>query len=382
MRLINLGDSRAIGQWKGLTFSGRFAMRLKERIDGQFMKKYQVDGMMADGDDEMQCRGCGCKLGADALDAALGSTVPLADAATIDEHSGRTLLASTDFFTSPLQDAYTSGRIAALHSASDIIATGGRATHALGNVVLPEGNEATQQRTLSDFVAGARHEFNAMGADIVGGHTIVGPRMEIGFTVIGSTDSETLRKGKLKSGDLLFVTKPLGIGVLLAAHMRSQCSAAHYQSLLDALFARQHEFVEVAKSVAISAVTDVTGFGLAGHLIEMLQESGVAAEIDISDIPILDGVSDYIDQGIQSSLAPDNLRFDRFIAADESIRQHANYKALFDPQTCGGLLFGVASDKQDQLNEAMASAGLPPAIYLGATSELENQNKRLQIVSS
>ena len=383
LRLLNTGDGSAIGQWKGRAFSGGWVMRLKEFIDGRFMEKYQVGEMMADGDDgEMQCRGCGCKLGADALDAALDSTVPLADAATIDEQPGKTILASTDFFTSPLQDAYLAGRIAALHSASDIIATGGRATHALGNVVLPEGSEATQQRTLGDFVAGARREFNAMGAEIVGGHTIVGPRMEIGFTVIGNTDSETLRKGKLQPGDSLFVTKPLGIGVLLAAHMRSKCSSQHYQGVLDALLIRQHDFVDIAKAVQINAVTDVTGFGLAGHLIEMLQESGVSAEVDVSDIPVLDGVTQYITEGIESSLAPDNRRFDRFISADDSIKQLAPYKALFDPQTCGGLLFGINSDKHQELFDAMAKAELAPPIFLGKTGQASSGKQCLTILAN
>ncbi len=189
-------------------------------------------------------------------------------------------MASTDFFSSPVDDAFLAGRIAALHSASDIIASGAGPTEALANVVLPDGDRLTQQRTLRDFLQGARREFDAMGASVVGGHTIVGPRMEIGFTVIGRPLGQSLvRKQNLKSGDHLYLTKPLGIGVLLAAQMRSICPADAYTSLLEAMFQQQHAFARIAVDLGIDAGTDVTGFGLIGHLIEMLTTSNVAAVI-------------------------------------------------------------------------------------------------------
>ena len=202
LKLINKGDGTAIGQWKGFAFEGSWVMRLKDRIDSQFMEKYRPQAMMAD-DEPMQCRGCGCKLGSIDLESALtaSSDIELEDAAQLGDSD---LVASTDFFTSPFQDAYLVGRIAALHSASDIICTGAAVSDALANVVLPEGDAATQAKTLRDFLAGARLEFAAMGGKVVGGHTIVGPRMEVGFTVIGKQiGSSLIRKRNLKVGDQL-----------------------------------------------------------------------------------------------------------------------------------------------------------------------------------
>ena len=132
-----------------------------------------------------------------------------------------------------------------------------------------------------------------MGASIVGGHTIVGPRMEVGFTVIGKPIGESLvRKENLKPGDQLFLTKPIGIGILLAAHMRSLCRAEHYETLIDAMLIRQHDLAAITIDCGIDAGTDVTGFGLAGHLLEMLETSGVSAEVRLDAIPLLPGAEE------------------------------------------------------------------------------------------
>ena len=377
LKLINLGDGRAIGQWKRFAFSGRWVMRFKNWIDGRFIDMYQVGAMSSDaagdsmgdtGTDEMQCRGCGCKLGSDVLQSALTSDSQLAmdDAAEIGGDSGVPLVASTDFFTAPVDDPFLAGRIAALHSASDIIATGATVTEALANVVLPNGDRPAQQRTLQDFLSGAGREFRAMDAKIVGGHTIVGPRMETGFTVIGRPLGPSLiRKGNLRAGDRLYLTKPLGIGVLLAAHLRSMCPARDYDALLEAMLQQQHRLAQAAIDVGIDAGTDVTGFGLAGHLIEMLSASGVSAVIHLDDVPILPGAIELVDRGIESSLAPDNRKVESAISVADSIRPSAKYKILFDPQTCGGLLLGVDDDNEDRFVRAVSSVGLPQPVCIG-----------------
>ncbi|MGB7345704.1 MAG: selenide, water dikinase SelD [Pirellulaceae bacterium] len=389
LKLLNYGNGHAIGQWKGFSFSGRWVMSLKQRIDTKFMRMYQPGNSMsgqvvsdATDKDEMQCRGCGCKLGSQPLAEAMkmirvaddsdAQGIPLEDAAVISQNDGTQLLASTDFFTTPFDDAYLSGRIAALHSASDIIASGGMPTHALANVVLSEGNEETQKRSLADFLSGAGREFRAMGANIVGGHTIVGPRMEAGFTVIGHTAGDMLRKNKLRCGDVLCLTKPLGIGIILAGHMRGECRAEEYFGVIEAMLMPQHGYVPIAKSHPLAAMTDVTGFGLAGHLIEMLRESKVSAEMSLESIPLIDGTERLLQAGIQSTLAPDNRRFQRWIAVDESIKEQAKYKALFDPQTCGGLLFGINPEHLEGLTVDLTNVGLPAPIQIATVSETGN----------
>ncbi len=365
LKLLNCGDGSAIAQWKGISFAGSVAMRLKHRIDSKFMQMYRPPAMDIGGeiDVQMQCRGCGCKLGADPLANAIamigGDGIELEDASLVGETNEAKLLASTDFFTMPFDDAYLSGRVAALHSASDIIASGGLPTHALATVVLADGDVETQQRTLADFLSGARREFEPMGARIVGGHTIVGPRMEAGFTVIGSTAGDMLRKRNLQVGDVICVTKPLGIGVLLAAHMQAACLAAEYLDVVDTMLAAQHGYVAVANAFELTAMTDVTGFGLAGHLVEMLQESNVSAELSLDRIPMIQGAQRVLHAGIRSTLAPENRRFGRWITVDDKLRDEAAYQVLFDPQTCGGLLFGIAADRLESFNQAIKNANLP-----------------------
>ena len=358
LSLINKGDGTAIGQWKGKSFEGKWVMRLKDRIDGKFMKMFRVKPMDADG--EMQCKGCGCKLAARDLDSVVGSIdgIEAEDAAEIGLNSGDRIVASTDFFTSPFTDAYLSGRVAALHSASDILCSGAQVNSALANVVLPEGDSDSQQRILGDFLEGARQEFDAMGAKIVGGHTIVGPRMEAGFTVIGQSASpDLIRKRNLKLGDVLFVTKPLGIGMLLAAHMRGRCSALGYTSVIQTMLERQHQLAKIAVDFGITAGTDITGFGLAGHLLEMLNTSDVSATIDLSMIDLIPGINEALENGIESTLAPSNRKSVRNIKSALAAQEHSVYPVLFDPQTCGGFLFGTHESIAEKFQSAALDAG-------------------------
>ncbi|MEZ6131716.1 MAG: selenide, water dikinase SelD [Planctomycetaceae bacterium] len=385
LKLLNTGDGRAIGEWKNFSFGGRWVMKLKHRIDSKFMQMYRVPDV-TDGDVvTMQCKGCGCKLGGDILGQVLRSsaspsespvpfdsaatTTSLDDAAVIETGNGR-MLASTDFFTNPVDDAFLFGRIAALHSASDIVAMGATATSALANVVVPVGDPISQQRALNDFLAGARLEFSAMGADIAGGHTIVGPRWEAGFTVIGDPPVRgLLQKQNLQCGDILCITKPLGIGVLLAAHMRNQCHAHDYELLIEVMLQRQHALATLATDCGITAATDITGFGLAGHLVEMLKASHKCASLKLSSIPLLSGVARALNSGIESSLAPQNRYVEHLMNASDDLKALPEYKVLFDPQTCGGLLLGVPPNAVDQFKQSLSNAGIGSSFRVGEVRE-------------
>lgn len=381
LQLLNTGDGSAIGQWKGFSKSSRWLMNLKHSIDSKFMKMYEPI-QMAD-DEPMQCRGCGCKVGAGLLNSALPSAgdIQFDDAAEVGKTENYKIVASTDFFTSPFLDPYLAGRVAALHAASDIVASGASPKHALSNVVVPEGPPGPQQSTLCELLAGAKREFDAMGAAIVGGHTIEGPRLEIGFTVIGNAVGDhLLQKQNLTEGDGLYMTKPLGIGVLLAAQMRSRCNAEHYSQLVQAMLERQHAYAALAINSGVTAGTDITGFGLAGHLLEMLEASNIAATLHLDDIPTLAGSTDAISAGIQSSLAPSNRLAVAKVDASSAVRQKPCFDLLFDPQTCGGLLLGVAERDADQINTAVVDAGLRPLMKIGTVDALTDGNRPLQVV--
>ena len=369
LQLLNAGDGTAIGQWKGFSLSNRWLWSLKNSIDTRFMKMYEP--MLMEDEEIMQCRGCGCKIGADLLNSALPSAgnIEFDDAAVVAQTESRKIVASTDFFTSPFADPYLTGRVAALHAASDIVASGAIAQHALSNVVIPQGNPGPQQATLRELLAGAKREFDAMDASIVGGHTIEGPRIEIGFTVIGSAiGNMLLEKQNLKAGDGLYLSKPLGIGVLLAAHMRSRCSAANYSELINVMLERQHEYAALAINAGVSAGTDITGFGLAGHLLEMLDASHASAIVQLDDIPTLPGASEAIHAGIQSSLAPSNRMAAARVQATSAIRQRPCFDLLFDPQTCGGLLLGVSDTQLPQLTATIEAAKLRPLVRIGTVA--------------
>lgn len=388
LKLLNTGDGSAIGEYRGFSFSGPWVKWWKDRVDGRFMKMYQTFEAMDDGE-PMQCRGCGCKLGGDVLSSVVGAATAGADGPSLDDaavlplQSGGTVVASTDFFTSPFQDAWLSGRVAALHSASDLVAMGASVKAALANVVLPEGPTHSQQQIFADLMAGARREFEAMGATVAGGHTIVGPRLEVGFTVLGEPQSSVealLCKANLRPADRLYLTKPLGIGVLLAAHMRQECRAADYQVLVATMLEHQSQFAAAASDLGIVAATDVTGFGLAGHLLEMLDASGLSAELTLADIPLLPGVAAALDAGIESTLAPGNRHVQSRIVRAGDLQIGPEYAALFDPQTCGGLLLAVPPASASAFEQRFSDCTMPP-VCIGTVIERDEQGGRLHLIS-
>ncbi|MCG8583872.1 MAG: selenide, water dikinase SelD, partial [Pirellulales bacterium] len=253
-------------------------------------------------------------------------------------------------FAAPLDDAYTTGRLAALNAVSDVFAVAGRPTAALAHVTIPVGPSTKQEQLLFELLSGAKREFDSSNTSIVGGHTIEGPQLAIGFTVLGQLSRDGGRmKGGLREGDLLVLTKPLGSGVLLAANMQAQCRALWMKSLLDSmLMSNQHAAALIAEC-DVSGVTDVTGFGFAGHLLEMLGASDLRAEVDLANVPLLPGAAELIESGVESTLAPANRAAEREIEVGESLRQIPAYAALFDPQTSGGLLLGVRPDRAETL---------------------------------
>lgn len=378
LKLINLGDGRAIGEYHGLAFSGRWCWRLKDFIDSRFMDKYQdyrpampphhaVGQPMRDHSHSvpmMRCLGCGGKIGSTVLSRALSRLeIPRHpqvllgldrpdDAAIVRPNNGNPISVTVDFFTPPLKDAYVAGRLAALNAASDCYAVGSRPFAALASVTLPYGPPNKQEQLLYELLLGGLEEFRRMGATMIGGHTIEGPQLTIGFTMLANqAPAEALTKSRLQVGDRLLLTKPLGTGTLLAAHMRALCRYDWYQSLVEWMLASNQPEGQWAMETGITGLTDVTGFGLAGHLGEMLRASNVSAKLQLRHIPLLDGVRELVAIGVQSTLAPDNRHWESIIQVDATLKHTPEYQALFDPQTSGGLLIAVPMDKTEAWND-------------------------------
>ncbi|MCH2200413.1 MAG: selenide, water dikinase SelD [Fuerstiella sp.] len=415
LKLLNMGDGTAVGEWRGVSFAGRWVMRLKQWIDQRFMDQYQQLPNQMNMPDEMQCRGCGCKLGGDALNAALGATVDGSreDATVIrigsNDATNESVLVTTDFFSAPFPDAWLTGRIAAIHAASDIYATGAKPFAAEAIVVLPEGDEATQQNVLSNFQQGAEREFCRMGATITGGHTITGPRWEVGFTVFGRPlGNHLIRKQGMCPGDQLVLTKPLGSGVLMAAQMRAKCRHSDFESMIEIMLLGNHDAARIAVDVGVVAGTDITGFGLLGHLHEMLTDD-VRITLNGNRIPVMPGSIEAARQGIASSLLPSNRCYLRDVVvsgnidlplrapshaashfpgerddAGEQVQeygtgQNESVDLLLDPQTCGGLLLSVPSECVSEFQRRFAESELPEPALIGTVSLAESSAPRIAV---
>lgn len=392
LSLLALGDRRAILSYRGRSATGGWCWRLKDRIDGRFMDKYQTypppatmggaRTVRATAAPQPRCAGCGGKVGSTVLARVLARLAPTSservrlglatpdDAALIAVGRGGLVTATTDFFTAFVDDPYLVGRVAALHAASDLWAMGSRPLAALALATIPAGPAAKQEELLSELLAGGLVELRAMGADLVGGHTIEGAELTVGFTMLGDPPEGPPRtKAGLRPGDALLLTKPLGTGVLLAAQMQARCRAEWFAALEASLLRSNGPWVERLSALDVTGLTDVTGFGLAGHLGEMLSASRVSAEVELARLPLLPGAAELLAAGWHSTLAPANRDWERLIEAPPSARERPAYRAIFDPQTSGGLLVGVPAPQVADLLAAVAAAGEEPPALIGRVTE-------------
>ncbi len=403
LKLFNSGDGRAIGEYKGFSFHTAWAWKLKDAIDTKFMAKYQNYSIMpmkasAAPDDpaiQMRCAGCGGKVGGSVLskvlsrldipsneNVLLGLEAP-DDAAIVRLPGGRPMTVTVDFFAAPLDDPYIVGRIAALNSASDAFALGAQPIAALASTTIPIGKPRKQEQLLYEVLAGALHEFRQMGATLVGGHTIEGPQLTVGFTMLADQGlNAPLTKAGLRVGDRLILTKPLGSGVLLAAHMQARCKAPWMDTLLRTMLLSNQPAAKLVDEFDIRGLTDVTGFGLAGHLLEMLRASKSSAELMLDRIPLLDGVDELVGEGVESTLGPANRVAETNIQVSEQQRRNSRYAALFDPQTCGGLLIGVRESDVDAVLARLAEMSDVPAALIGHVTESADAESSIRIVSA
>lgn len=385
LSLLNTGDGRAILTYKGQGIHAGWCWRLKDWIDRRFMAKYQdytpmttsappVDAV------PMYCGGCGCKLHGDILSrvlARLDNPAPPHvlvgleqpdDVAVVRTTPGRVVAASTDFFPAFLDDPYVLGRIAALNALSDVFAKGAQPLGALAVITVPHGPARQQEDFLSQLLAGSMHEFRPLDVSLIGGHTTEGPQPIAGFTILAEVESPLpTAKGRLRAGDQLALTKPLGTGVLLAGHMRALCRHDWMESLLDSMLTSNRPAAGLALQQNIAAVTDVTGFGLAGHLLEMLRAAGVSAEIDLAQIPLLPGTAELIAAGVESTMAPGNRALAANVDCPPPLREDPRFAALFDPQTSGGLLIGVPQSHAlagTVIGRVIESGGGEPTVFV------------------
>lgn len=395
--LISTGERHALGARNGLTVEGAWVWKLKDFIDRRFMEKFNALPEMAAAEATpvpaiadaaaineissmaMRCGGCGAKVGATVLTRALGSVVPAErddvvvgldapdDAAVVDNGAKRLSVHTVDYFRAIVDDPYTFGKIAANHALGDVYAMGAEPQTALAVATVPYGIEVKVEADLAQMMAGANVILSEAKCALVGGHTSEGAELSLGFAVNGLVDRDAaLRKSGLRPGDALVLTKPVGTGSLLAAHMRGKAKARWVMAAIAHMTRSNGAAAAILKAHGARAATDVTGFGLLGHLVEMVKASDVDAIIYLRDVPYLDGVTETMAAGVFSSLQPQNVRLRRAIRNLEAAGVHPLYPLLFDPQTAGGLLASVPHERAHACLGALQAAGYASAAIIGS----------------
>lgn len=374
LSLLATGGRHAVASRGPLFASGKWVWLWKNYIDRTFMARFNPQPMThknsPDGDTTpMRCGGCGAKVGNNVLQNVLAQLAiqphadvvsgPGDDAAIINLPSNTQWLQSVDFFRSFIEDPYLLGRIAAIHSLGDIYAMGGTPHSALVTAVVPYSSEPIMQETLLHLMQGVLKTLNDENTALIGGHSGEGPEMAVGLTVNGILAAgKALKKSGLMPGDHLILTKPIGSGVLLAANMAARCQGSWLDQALTYMLQSNRAAATILRSFAAQSCTDITGFGLLGHLQEMLIASQASASISLDAIPVMQGAQHCSSQGIQSTLFSANQQASQCRLDTE---QHPSYALLFDPQTAGGLLAGIPARHTDECLRALTEAGYTAA---------------------
>jgi len=330
------------------------------------MRGYTELPAMKIDEDAMRCGGCAAKVPADVLGRAMARLAPRPsdsveigvgdDAALVAFPGAPPLLQTVDFFRALVGDPYLFGRIAATHALGDIYAMGGIPETALAIAALPPAKPAITEHDLFHMLKGGTEVLEAAGAALIGGHSAEAAEPALGFAVTGRTrPGRLLRKGGLRPGDRLILTKPLGTGVILAAEMRGRARARIVEGAIAAMLQSAAAASAILAAHGATACTDVTGFGLLGHLLEMLTASSVDARLDPGAIPVLDGALDLLAAGIASSLHASNLSALASLADADPASPLA--ALVIDPQTAGGLLAGVPPERAAACVAALTDAG-------------------------
>ena len=382
LKLVSLGDKIA-----GADKFGRFGKdaklwRLKDKIDRDFMNKLghlpemQLDPLPKNSVSGLKdtlsgqpplCGGCGAKVGVDVLAGPLEQLptsvrndvvrLPGDDAALLQMGVTKQVL-TTDQLRSFTPDSFRMATIATLHALGDVWAMGAKPQAVLVTVTLPQLSSKLQSEWLHEIMAGTTKALDGTGAEVVGGHTSMGAELSIGYSITGLLDRPTITLAGGKAGQALVLTRPIGSGLLFAGEMQRKANGNDVAALLDELERPQGESAGLLAEAGATSMTDVTGFGLAGHLYGICRESGVGAKLSLDDIPLYAGALELSRSGLRSHLYESN-------AASIPVVRPANdprAPIVFDPQTAGGFLASVPAEAADEVVAQLRARGDEAAV--------------------
>jgi len=409
--LISTGNQYAVASRGNWSYESAWLWTMKDWIDRKFMRNFNELPDMEQDDNPalaagiadaeairelstlaMRCGGCGAKVGATVLsrvmqrlpdtqrdDVLIGRDAP-DDCAMLSVPHGKVMVQSVDYFRAFLEDAYTFGAIAANHALGDIFAMGAEPQSALAIATVPYGRERVVEETLYELLAGALHILAPTGSVLAGGHSSEGAELAFGLAVNGLIDpNKVWRKQGLQPGDAIVLTKPVGTGTLFAAEMRSKAKGRWIDAAIQSMLVSSQQAAACLRRYGATACTDLTGFGIVGHLIEMTRASAVDAILTMDAIPLLDGALETVEAGILSSLQAQNLRLRRAIQDIEQTSKHPVFPLIFDPQTAGGLLAGVPNEQVGACIDELHVMGYSDAVIIGQVDPLSDQQAPIRI---
>ncbi len=331
-------------------------------------------------------QGCGCKISPKILDRILASdsqqlidqnllvgNADRDDAAVYDLGNGEAIISTTDFFMPIVDDPFTFGRIAATNAISDVYAMGGRPMMAISIFGWPL--DKLPSEVGREVVEGGRSVCQQAGMTLAGGHSIDSPEPIFGLAVTGRVATKNIKQNSnAKVGDKIYLTKPLGIGILSTAQKQKKISTEDQRLAIDTMCQLNDIGAEFAKIKGVNAMTDVTGFGLGGHLVEVCQGSGVSAQVDFEKLPILSNIPHYLNQNCSPGGAKRN-----FESYGHQLSKLNDYQQsiICDPQTSGGLLVMVQNSAEDAFQESAKKA----ALSLHAIGEIVKPQKNQSLIN-
>ncbi|MGB3787276.1 MAG: selenide, water dikinase SelD, partial [Phormidesmis sp.] len=414
LNIIDTDTDTSIASWGPFAIRAKWCRAWKNSIDQKFMSLFSDFPEMSEEvgrsrvrqskdahtqENTMHCAGCGSKVGNQTLSRALSRVRTEAadsadwpnrnniytgldkpdDAAIVQVPAGKLAVHTVDQFSALVDDPFIFGQICVNHCLSDLFAMGATSHNVLAIASIPYGNSNKQEEILYQLLSGAMLALTDAKTFLVGGHTTEGAELSLGFACNGWIDPEQIwKKSGLQPGDALIVTKALGTGTLFAADAQLKAKGRWIEAAVQSMLQSNRLAAECIKQHGATACTDVTGFGLAGHLLEMVQASHVEVSLDLGAIALLPGAEHSLANNIVSSLYQRNLDNAQPAIQDSHTLTHSpSFQILFDPQTSGGLLASIPAEKVDGCLKALHQLGYSSSQHIGTVNRSTDKEKTI-----